>query len=35
MVLYGLNDKPANVVVGWLSENNSIKMTSAYIKELK
>lgn len=35
MVLYGLNDTPANVVVGWIKkEDGSVSMTSAYIKEV-
>lgn len=35
MVLYGKNDVPANVVVGWMHKpNGDISMTSAYIKEV-
>lgn len=36
MVLYGIKETPANVIVGWLHKpDGSIAMTSAYIKELK
>lgn len=36
MVLYGLKDTPANVVVAWLRQADGItKLTSAYIKEAK
>lgn len=35
MILYGKNGKPANVVVGWIHDGKSTKMTSAYIKEVK
>lgn len=35
MVIYGKNNKPANVVVGWISGNEEAKMTSAYIKEVR
>lgn len=36
MVLYGKNGTPANVVVGWIqNEDGSVSMTSAYIKEVK
>lgn len=34
IVLYGLNNKPANVIVGWISDNTSTKLTSLYIKEV-
>lgn len=35
MVLHGLKDSPANVVVGWLRRSDGvISMTSAYIKEV-
>lgn len=34
IVLHGLKDTPANVVVGWITKNNQTKMTSAYIKEV-
>ncbi len=35
MVLYGLNGKPANVVVGWINKpDGTVSMTSAYIKEV-
>lgn len=35
MVLYGLKDTPANVVVGWIKKADGIvSMTSAYIKEV-
>lgn len=35
MVLYGLKDKPANVVVGWICKpDGAVSMTSAYIKEV-
>lgn len=35
MVLYGKNGSPANVVAGWIRDENSTKMTSTYIKEVK
>lgn len=37
IVLYGENDTPANVVVGWIKDEKtgSMRMTSAYIKEVK
>ena len=36
MVLYGLKEKPANVVVGWICRpDGSVSMTSAYIKEVE
>ena len=34
IVLYGNKKKPANVVVGWLCNENGTKMTSVYIKEV-
>lgn len=34
IILYGTKNTPANVVVGWIKEQNAIKMTSAYIKEV-
>ncbi|MDO5389424.1 MAG: minor capsid protein, partial [Clostridia bacterium] len=34
IILYGNNGKPANVVIGWLCNGDSTKMTSAYIKEV-
>ena len=34
MILYGLKDKPANVVVGWIRKSDgTTSMTSTYIKE--
>lgn len=34
MILYGLKDTPANVIVGWiLKSDNTLALTSAYIKE--
>lgn len=34
MILYGLKDTPANVIVGWiLKPDNTLALTSAYIKE--
>ena len=34
MILYGLKDRPANVIVGWiLKPDNTLALTSAYIKE--
>ena len=33
IVLYGKNDKPANVVVGWKEKDGNTWLTSAYIKE--
>ncbi len=37
MIIYGRNGKPANVVVGWIQdfEHDEMRMTSAYIKEVK
>lgn len=36
MVLYGLKDTPANVIVAWIQkEDNVVSMTSTYIKEAK
>lgn len=35
MILYGKNNKPANVVVGWMKDKSGTKMTSAYIKEVR
>lgn len=35
IILYGLKNKPANVVVGWIANNDTVKMTTSYIKELK
>lgn len=36
MVLYGLKDTPANVIVGWLKKpDGTMNLTSAYIKEVK
>lgn len=36
MVLYGKNETPANVIVGWmLRTDNIVTMTSAYIKEVE
>lgn len=34
IVIYGLNKKPANVVVGWYSKDGATWMTSCYIKEV-
>lgn len=34
MIIYGKKDAPANVVVGWLRDQDNIKMTSTYIKEV-
>ena len=34
MVLYGLKGKPANVVVGWAVNGETVHMSSAYIKEV-
>lgn len=35
MVIYGVNGKPANVVVGWIYKpDGTISMTSTYIKEV-
>lgn len=33
MILYGKNGTPANVIVGWIDENGTTRMTSAYVKE--
>lgn len=35
MIIYGKLGKPANVVVAWIDEPTGIRMTSAYIKEVK
>lgn len=37
MILFGKNGKPANVVVGWIAdeEKKELRMTNAYIKEVK
>ena len=35
IILYGLKNKPANVVVGWIANHDTVKMTTSYIKELK
>lgn len=35
IIVYGSKDTPANVIVGWLVEENNTKMTSTYIKEVK
>lgn len=37
IVLYGENETPANVIVGWIQDEKagSMRMTSAYIKEVK
>lgn len=37
IVLYGENDTPANVIVGWIQDEKtgSMRMTSTYIKEVK
>ncbi len=35
MILYGRNGKPANVIVAWIDEGGTPRMTSAYIKEVK
>ena len=34
MILYGLKDKPANVVVGWIYQEGKPRMTSCYITEV-
>lgn len=35
IVLYGIKDSPANVVVGWKVKDNKTWLTSAYIKEVE
>lgn len=35
MVLYGLKDKPANVIVGWLVNDKITKLVTTFIKEVK
>lgn len=35
IIIYGLNDKPANVIVAWNVKDGVTKMTSTYIKEVK
>ncbi len=34
MVLYGIKDRPANVIVGWKVKGDNTWLTSAYIKEV-
>lgn len=34
-IVYGLKDKPANVVVGWLVSDNDAHLTSVYLEEVK
>lgn len=33
-IIYGLNGKPANVIVSWAVDKNGTHMTSAYMKEI-
>ena len=36
MILYGVNDNPTNVIVGWICRpDGTVSLTSAYIKEVK
>lgn len=35
IIIYGLKDTPANVLVGWASDVSGTSMASAYIKEVK
>lgn len=35
IIIYGLNNKPANVIVAWNVKDGVTKMTSTYIKEVK
>ncbi len=35
IILYGKTQKPTNVVVGWIVENGTPRLTSAYIKEVE
>lgn len=35
IIIYGLNNKPANVIVAWNVKDGITKMTSTYIKEVK
>ena len=35
IVVYGNKWKPANVIVGWISDKKGTRMTSAYVKEVK
>lgn len=35
LIMYGKHGKPTNVIVGWLKDGKSTKMTSTYIKEVK
>lgn len=35
LILYGKTGRPANVVVGWIMQNGTPQLTSAYIKEVK
>lgn len=34
IILYGLKNKPANVVVGWIDDGKEVRMTTALIKEV-
>ena len=35
MILYGKTQKPTNVVVAWIVEDGTPRLTSAYIKEVE
>ncbi len=35
MILYGVKGKPANVIIGWQTNDDKTWMTSGYIKELR
>lgn len=35
IIIYGLKNKPANVIVAWNVKDGNVKMTSTYIKEVK
>ena len=34
VILYGLKNKPANIVVGWIQDDLGTYLTSLYIKEV-
>ena len=35
IVLYGVNGRPANMKVGWIVEDNRVKMTTCYLEEVR
>lgn len=34
-IVYGLKEKPANVIIGWIDDGKEIRLTTAIIKEVK